>query len=44
MAKILLAVYTYGPKVKISPTAQMDQVAGWMSMRTGLNKIAMFHI
>jgi len=38
MAKILQVVYTCGPKVKISPTAQMDQVAGWMSMRTELKK------
>jgi len=32
------AVRDYGPKVKLNPTAQLEQVADWMAMRTGLNK------
>ena len=38
MAKILQAVNAYGPKLECNPTAQLEQIAGWMSMRTGLNK------
>ena len=38
MAKIVQAVNVYGPKVELNPTAQLDQVADWMAMRTGLNK------
>jgi len=32
------AVRDYGPKVKLNPTAQLDQITAWMAMRTGLNK------
>ena len=38
MAKLLRAIQSYGPKVALNSTAQLDDVAGWMSMRTGLNK------
>lgn len=38
MARIMQAVRDYGPKVKVNPTAQLEQVADWMAMRTGLNK------
>jgi hypothetical protein len=38
MAKIVQAVNQYGPKVELSPTAQLERVADWMSMRTGLNQ------
>ena len=32
------AVRDYGPKVKLNPTVQLEQIADWMAMRTGLNK------
>jgi nucleoid DNA-binding protein len=38
MARIVEAVRDYGPKVDLNPTAQLEQVADWMAMRTGLNK------
>jgi hypothetical protein len=38
MAKIVEAVRDYGPRVELNPTAQLEQVAGWMAMRTGLNE------
>ena len=38
MARIMRAVRDYGPKVRLNPTAQLEQVAAWMAMRTGLNK------
>lgn len=38
MAKIVQAFNTYGPRLVLNPTAQLDRVAGWMAMRTGLNK------
>ena len=38
MAKILQAVNTYGPKLDLNQTAQLQQVVNWMSSRTGLNK------
>lgn len=38
MAKILQAVRAYGPKLELSPTAQLKQIAEWTAMRTGLNK------
>lgn len=38
MARIMQAVRDYGPKVDLNPTAQLEQVADWMAMRTGLNK------
>jgi nucleoid DNA-binding protein len=31
-------VRAYGPQLKLNPTAQLDQVADWMAMRTGVNK------
>ncbi|MBC8332217.1 MAG: hypothetical protein H8E28_09580 [Anaerolineae bacterium] len=38
MAKILQAVRAYGPKLELNSTAQLDKVADWMAMRTGMNK------
>ena len=38
MARIVQAVSAYGPKLEMSPTAQLGQVADWMAMRTGINK------
>ncbi len=38
MAKIIQAFNTYGPKIDRNSTVQLDQVADWMAMRTGLNK------
>ena len=38
MAKILQAVSQYGPKLELKPTAQLDKLAEWMAMRTGINK------
>lgn len=38
MANFLQAINAYGPKVALNPTAQLDAVAKWMAMRTGLNK------
>lgn len=38
MAKFIQAVTQYGPRVELKPTAQLEKVAEWMSMRTGLNK------
>jgi nucleoid DNA-binding protein len=38
MARIVEAVRDYGPKVDLNPTAQLEQIADWMAMRTGLNK------
>ncbi|MCR4407232.1 MAG: hypothetical protein NUW24_09970 [Anaerolineae bacterium] len=38
MARIVQAVNVYGPKLVLNPTAQLDQIADWMAMRTGLNK------
>lgn len=38
MARIVEAVRDYGPKVGLNPTAQLEQVADWMAMRTGINK------
>lgn len=38
MAKLLQAITQYGPRVELKPTAQLEKVAEWMSMRTGLNK------
>lgn len=37
MAKILQAVNLFGPKLELKTTAQLDVVAEWMAMRTGLN-------
>jgi hypothetical protein len=38
MAVILQAVNQYGPKLELKPTAQLDKLAEWMAMRTGVNK------
>jgi hypothetical protein len=38
MANFLQAINAYGPKVALNPTTQLDAVAKWMAMRTGLNK------
>ncbi len=38
MAKLLQAITQYGPRVELKPTAQLEKVAEWMAMRTGLNK------
>ena len=38
MAKLVQAVNIYGPKVDHKPTAQLDKISDWISMRTGLNK------
>lgn len=38
MAKLVQAVNIYGPKVDHKPTAQLDKISEWISMRTGLNK------
>lgn len=38
MAKLLDAVVKYGPRMELKPTAKLEKVAEWVSMRTGLNK------
>jgi hypothetical protein len=38
MAKMVQAVNIYGPKVDHKPTAQLEKISEWISMRTGLNK------
>lgn len=38
MATILQAVNQYGPKAALKPTAQLEKLAEWMAMRTGVNK------
>ena len=38
MAKILNAFRAYGPRLDLGPTAQLDELAGWMASRTGINK------
>jgi len=38
MARIFQAVKEYGPRLELNNLAQLDAVAGWMAMRTGLNK------
>ena len=38
MAKFIQAVAQYGPRAELKPTAQLEKVAEWMAMRTGLNK------
>ena len=38
MAKILHPVRDYGPKLELNSTAQLDKIADWMAMRTGMNK------
>ena len=38
MATILQAVSQYGPKLELKPTVQLEKLAEWMAMRTGINK------
>ena len=38
LATFLKAIVQYGPKLELNSTAQLDQVAEWMAMRTSLNK------
>jgi len=38
MAKLIQAYKAYGPQVELGHTIQLDRVAEWMAMRTGLNK------
>jgi hypothetical protein len=38
MAKLLQAIVQYGPKLEHTKTAQLEQLAEFMAMRTGLNK------
>ncbi|MCX6068980.1 MAG: hypothetical protein NT121_25075 [Chloroflexi bacterium] len=38
MANLLQALNSYGPKLELKTTAQLNRVAEWMVMRTGLNK------
>lgn len=38
MAKLLQAITQYGPRVELKPTAKLEKVAEWVSMRTGLTK------
>jgi hypothetical protein len=38
MAKIVQAVRRYGPKLRRTRTAQLEDVVDWMAARTGLNR------
>jgi hypothetical protein len=38
MATILQAVNALGPKLELNQTAELREVANWMSMRTGVKK------
>jgi nucleoid DNA-binding protein len=38
MASILQATNYFGPKLELRSTAQLEKLAEWMAMRTGLNK------
>ena len=38
MATLIQAIQAYGPKLILRPTAQLDEIADWMAMRTGVNK------
>ncbi|MBN1221218.1 MAG: hypothetical protein JXM69_20005 [Anaerolineae bacterium] len=38
MAYLLQAIQAYGPKLALNQTAQLNEVANWMAMRTGINK------
>jgi nucleoid DNA-binding protein len=38
MATLIQAIQTYGPRVQLHPTAQLDEVSDWMAARTGANK------
>jgi|SaaInl7_200m_RNA_FD_contig_31_1928564_length_674_multi_17_in_0_out_0_1 hypothetical protein len=38
MARLIQAIQAFGSKLERQKTAQLEAVAEWMSMRTGLNK------
>jgi hypothetical protein len=38
MASIVQAVRRYGPKLRRTRTAQLEDVVEWMAARTGLNR------
>lgn len=38
MAYLIQAIQTYGPKVELNQTAQVKELAEWLSMRTGANQ------
>lgn len=38
MATLIQAIRTYGPRVQLHPTAQLEEVSNWMAVRTGANK------
>ena len=38
MATLIQAIQAYGPKLTLRPMAQLDEIADWMAMRTGVNK------
>jgi len=38
MATILQASTQYAPRLELRTTAQLEKIAEWMAMRTGLNK------
>jgi len=38
MAKLIQAVQRYGPRIELNQTVQIDELAEWISGRTGLNK------
>ncbi len=38
MAYLIQAMQAYGPKIELNETVQLNEVAKWMAMRTGLNK------
>jgi hypothetical protein len=38
MAYLIQTVQAYGPKLALNQTTQLDEVANWMAMRTGVQK------
>lgn len=38
MATLIQAIQAYGPRLTLRPMAQLDEIADWMAMRTGVNK------
>lgn len=38
MARLVQAVSAYGPRVALTPTARLDELAEWLAPRSGLNK------
>ena len=38
MAKLIQAVRRYGPRIELNQTVQINELAEWISGRTGLNK------